>query len=366
MARAAAALIDLDALRHNLQRVREAAPGRHVMAIIKANGYGHGMVRVARVLARADTSADAFGVASIDEAIVLREAGIETPITLLEGFFEAQELALIQRYRLGVVIHHAAQLDILEAHPLSTPIPTWLKIDSGMHRLGFAPGKAQDAWRRLKACRWVANPIRLMTHLASADDRYSTQTLTQLECFHAAISGMEGERGIANSAGILGWPQTHAEWVRPGIMLYGASPFVDGAAVGDLKPVMTLTSKLISVNRFKKGDAIGYAASWVCPQDMPVGVVAIGYGDGYPRHAAPGTPVLVNGKRVPLIGRVSMDMVTVDLSSQPGAQIGDPVTLWGQGLPVEEVARCASTIPYQLLCGVTQRVRIVESGEKND
>ncbi len=396
MARAAVALINLDALRHNLQRVREAAPGCHVMAIIKANGYGHGMVRVARALA----SADAFGVASIDEAIVLREAGIETPITLLEGFFEAQELALIQRYRLGVVIHHAAQLDILEAHPLSTPIPTWLKIDSGMHRLGFAPEKAQDAWRRLKACRWVANPIRLMTHLASADDRHSPQTLHQLECFNAVISGMEGERGIANSAGILGWPQTHADWVRPGIMLYGVSPFVDGAAVDDvqgctnaagagdgmdaggratqgavagcagavdaLKPVMTLTSKLISVNRFKKGDAIGYAASWVCPQDMPVGVVAIGYGDGYPRHAAPGTPVLVNGKRVPLIGRVSMDMVTVDLSSQPGAQIGDSVTLWGQGLPVEEVARCASTIPYQLLCGVTQRVRIVESGERYD
>ena len=280
MARAAAALIDLDALRHNLRRVREAAPGRHVMAIIKANGYGHGMVRVARALASADASADAFGVASIDEAIVLREAGIETPITLLEGFFEAQELALIQRYRLGVVIHHAAQLDILEAHPLSTPIPTWLKIDSGMHRLGFAPAKAQDAWRRLKACRWVANPIRLMTHLASADDRHSSQTLRQLECFSAAIAGIEGERGIANSAGILGWPQTHADWVRPGIMLYGVSPFIDGVAMDDvqgctnaagagcagaaddLKPVMTLTSKLISVNHFKKGDAIGYAASW--------------------------------------------------------------------------------------------------------
>lgn len=363
MARAATALIDLDALRHNLQRVREAAPGRYVMAIIKANGYGHGMVRVARAMA----NADAFGVASIDEAIVLREAGIETPITLLEGFFEAQELALIQHHRLGVVIHHAAQLDILEAHPLSTPIPTWLKIDSGMHRLGFAPEKAQDAWRRLKACRWVANPIRLMTHLASADDRHSPQTLRQLECFSAAIAGIEGERGIANSAGILGWPQTHADWVRPGIMLYGVSPFIDGVAVDDgLKLVMTLTSKLISVNRFKKADAIGYAASWVCPQDMPVGVVAIGYGDGYPRHAAPGTPVLVNGKRVPLIGRVSMDMISVDLSSQPSAQIGDPVTLWGQGLPVEEVAHCASTIPYQLLCGVTQRVKIVESGERYD
>lgn len=363
MTRAAEARIDLTALRHNLARVREAARGVRVMAIIKANGYGHGMARVARVLAHGDDGVDAFGVASVDEAIALREAGIEAPVTLLEGFFEAAELAAVEYYRLSVVIHHAAQLDILETHPLSSSIPVWLKIDSGMHRLGFAPDKARDAWRRLKSCPWVADPIRLMTHLASADDRHSPQTLVQLECFDTAISGIEGERGIANSAAILAWPQTHAQWVRPGIMLYGVSPFVEGMATDEnLKPVMTLNSRLISVNRFRKGDAIGYAASWVCPRDMPVGVVAIGYGDGYPRHAAPGTPVLVNGRRVPLIGRVSMDMVTVDLSSQPEARIGDAVTLWGAGLPVEEVARCAGTIAYQLLCNVAQRVRVVEVG----
>lgn len=362
MTRAAEARIDLAALRHNLARVREAAPGSRVMAIIKANGYGHGMVRVARALTNVDCGADAFGVARIDEAIALREAGIAAPITLLEGFFEAAELAAVEYYRLSVVIHHAAQLDILVAHPLSVPVNVWLKVDSGMHRLGFAPDKAQAAWQRLRDCPWVADPIRLMSHFASADDRHSPQTLAQLECFNTAIAGIQGERTIANSAAILGWPQTHAQWVRPGIMLYGVSPFVDGvAATENLRPVMTLTSRLIAVNRFKQGDAIGYSASWVCPRDMPVGVVAIGYGDGYPRHAVPGTPVLMNGQRIPLIGRVSMDMITVDLSGQLEARIGDPVTLWGEGLPVEEVARCAETIPYQLLCNVAQRVRIVET-----
>ena len=382
MTRAAQAQINLSALQHNLKRVREVSPQCRIMAVIKANGYGHGMVRVARALSFIDAGADAFGVASIDEAVVLRDAGITAPITLLEGFFEPAELMLIQQYSFDVVIHHPAQLNILEVTPLTTPITVWLKVDSGMHRLGFAPEDVPEAWRRLAACRSVRKPVRLMTHLASADDLVSPQTQQQLACFNLATMGIAAERSIANSAAILGWPQTHnapfANWVRPGIMLYGVSPFINGTAAAtsgilphaalahpcaadyDLKPVMTLTSKLIAINHYKKGDAIGYAASWVCPHDMPVGVVAMGYGDGYPRHAVPGTPVLVNGQRVPLIGRVSMDMLSVDLSSQPQAHIGDAVTLWGEGLPVEEVARCASTIPYQLLCGVTQRVKFVE------
>ncbi len=377
--RAAEVCIDLAALRHNLARVREVAPQCRVMAMVKANGYGHGMVRVARTLA--DASVDAVGVASIDEAITLREAGITTPVTLLEGFFETAELTLIQRHDFDVVIHHPAQLAILEATPLAIPIRVWLKIDSGMHRLGFAPEKVADAWRRLTACRSVRGPVRLMTHLASADDLASPQTQQQLACFDVATTGMAAERSIANSAAILGWPQTHRDlshmWVRPGIMLYGVSPFMSSTAAApgilphvafahpcaadhDLRPVMTLTSRLIAINHYRKGDAIGYAASWVCPHAMPVGVVAMGYGDGYPRHAVSGTPVLVNGQRVPLIGRVSMDMLSVDLSSQPQACIGDGVTLWGEGLPVEEVACWANTIPYQLLCGVTQRVRFAE------
>lgn len=358
MTRAAQAQINLYALRHNLQRVREVAPQSRVMAMVKANAYGHGMVRVACVLV--DAGVDALGVASIDEAMMLRDAGITAPITLLEGFFEPAELMLIQQHGFDIVIHHPAQLAILEATPLATPVTVWLKVDSGMHRLGFAAEQVSQAWHRLAACRNVRGSVRLMTHLASADDLASPQTPQQFACFNAATAEIKAGRSIANSAAILAWPQTHDEWVRPGIMLYGASPFINDTAIAhDLKPVMTLTSKLIAINYYKKGDAIGYAASWVCPHDMPVGVVAMGYGDGYPRHAVSGTPVLVNGQRVPLIGRVSMDMFSVDLSSQPQACIGDAVTLWGDGLPVEEVARCASTISYQLLCGVTQRVKFV-------
>lgn len=357
MTRPAQALIDLEALQHNLTRVRAAAPGRRVMAIIKADAYGHGIVRAARAL----TAADGYGVASIDEAIVLREAGVTGPITLLEGFFEASELELIGRHALSVVVHHATQLDILAHTAPQSPVTVWLKIDSGMHRLGFAPPEVKSAWQRLTACATAAKPIGLMTHLARADDASHPATLQQLECFAQATAGLPGERSIANSAAILGWPQTHTGCVRPGIMLYGVSPFIGGrAAEQGLKPVMTLRSALIAVRHCKRGDAIGYGAGYVCPHDMPVGVVAIGYGDGYPRHAQTGTPVLVNGRRVALIGRVSMDMICVDLSTEPGARVGDPVVLWGAGLPVEEVAENAATIAYELLCGVARRVRCVE------
>ena len=359
MTRAAQAQINLHALRHNLQRVREAAPQCRIMAMVKANAYGHGMVRVARALVDAGT--DALGVASIDEAMMLRDAGIAAPITLLEGFFEPAELMLIQQHNLDVVIHHPAQLAILEATPLATPITVWLKVDSGMHRLGFAPEQVPQVWQRLTACPSVRPPVRLMTHLASADDLASPQTPQQLACFNAVTAEIKADRSIANSAAILGWPQTHDGWVRPGIMLYGASPFINSTAMAhDLKPVMTLTSQLIAINHYKKGDAIGYAASWVCPHDMPVGVVALGYGDGYPRHAVSGTPVLVNGKRVPLIGRVSMDMLFVDLSVVPAARAGSPVVLWGENLPVEDVAHAAHTVSYELLCALAARVRVEE------
>jgi alanine racemase len=357
MTRPAQALIDIEALQHNLTRVTAAASGRRVMAIIKADAYGHGIVRAARALA----AADGFGVASIDEALVLREAGVAHPITLLEGVFEASELALVRQHGLSVVVHHAAQIEMLERVAAGAPIPVWLKIDSGMHRLGFAPAQVQPAWQRLMACAAVSQPIGLMTHFACADERANSATQLQLASFQRACQQLPGEHSLANSAAILAWPQTHGDWVRPGIMLYGVSPFSAGRAEEHgLQPVMTLGSTLIAVHQCQRGDAIGYGASYVCPHDMPVGVVAIGYGDGYPRHAQTGTPILVNGQRVPLIGRVSMDMISVDLSDARDARVGDPVVLWGAGLPVEEVAEHAATLAYELLCGVARRVRCVE------
>jgi alanine racemase len=350
--------LDLGALRHNLQRLRAAAPASRVMAAIKANGYGHGLERVARTLA----DVDGLGVACLEEAVKLREAGITTPITLLEGFYHADELPSICQHALDIVIHHAQQIAILEQQPPDSPLRVWLKVDSGMHRLGVPASEARAQWQRLTAISGV-EVIGLMTHLASADDLNDTNTARQLSLFHACCDGLPGERTIANSAGLLGWPQSHAEWNRPGITLYGVSPFIGGrGAQHDLRPVMTLRSELIAVNRLQQGDAVGYGGSWRCPEAMAVGVVAVGYGDGYPRHAAAGTPVLLHGRRVPLIGRVSMDMLTVDLRGQPDASIGDEVVLWGEGLPVEEIAEYAATIPYELLCGVTGRVRIVEKG----
>lgn len=359
MSRAVWAEVNLSALRLNLQRVRQLAPAARVVAIVKANGYGHGIVRVARAL----DGADAFGVASIDEALELRSAGISQRILLLEGFFDPAELPLIQQERLDIVVHHDVQLQVLQRATLDVmqPLRVWVKVDTGMHRLGFAPADLPEVLRRLRACVGITPDLILMTHLARADERGSNVTPQQLACFENYTHAEQSARCMANSAGILAWPRTHYDWVRPGLMLYGISPFgTNSAADEGLVPVMTVKSRLIAVNQFKQGDAIGYGGSWVCPQDMSVGVVAFGYGDGYPRHAASGTPVLVNGQRAALVGRVSMDMITVDLRSQPQAQVGDPVVLWGQGLPVEEVARNAATIPYELVCGITQRVRIID------
>ncbi len=350
--------LDLAALRHNLQCLREAAPGSRVMAAIKANGYGHGLQRVARAL----SDADALGVACVEEAVSLREAGITTPIVLLEGFFHADELPLICQHRLDCVIHHVHQIEVLEQQTLSAPLKVWLKLDSGMHRLGVPANECTALWQRLSAIQDI-EVIGLMTHLANADDLNDKTTEQQLTLFSESCGELPGERTIANSAGILGWPQSHAEWNRPGISLYGVSPLLGGRGEQHgLRSVMTLRSELIAINHLKQGDAIGYGGSWCCPEDMPVGVVAVGYGDGYPRHADAGTPVLINGQRAPLVGRVSMDMITVDLRSLPQAKIGDEVVLWGDGLPVEEIAEHAATIPYELLCGVTGRVRIVEQG----
>ena len=358
MTRPAQIILDLSALSHNLARVRQLAPGRRIMAVIKANAYGHGMVKAAQAL----QDADAFAVASLDEALILREAGISQPLVLLEGFFDAAELPLLTRHQLIPVIHHDDQLSLLERNPPGVTLSVWIKVDSGMHRLGMAPDKLTEVWRRINACPSL-QVLGFMTHLANADYRNDPLTLQQVNAFNQAVEPYPGQSSLANSAAVLTWPQTHGDWVRPGIMLYGVSPFADSVGeTHNLKPVMSLHSRLMAVNRYKCGDRIGYGGAWECPEDMAVGVVAIGYGDGYPRHAKTGTPVLVNNKRVPLIGRVSMDMICIDLRSQPRARTGDPVCLWGAELPVEEIARYAGTIPYELLCRVTSRVH-VQSGD---
>lgn len=348
------AVINLSACQHNLSVAKQTAPDSKCIAIIKANAYGHGIVQIAKAL----TAADGFGVARIDEAISLRDAGITRPILLLEGFSSKKELDLVCEYDFESVIHNEEQVQLLEQN--QTPsIPVVLKVDSGMHRLGFDPGDIKNIINRLKK---VSNIKALMTHLANADDKQDDKTIKQIDVFYKSLDSLSNtETSVANSAGILGWPQSHAQWNRPGIMLYGVSPFVNSIASDhNLKPVMTLSSKIISIKQVKQGEAVGYGGTYVCDKDMTVGIVAIGYGDGYPRHAKSGTPVLVNGRRRALIGRVSMDMICIDLSEDDNdINVYDDVILWGEGLPIEEIAECAETIGYELLCGVTNRVEFI-------
>lgn len=358
MTPAAYAVINLDAVQHNLSVVRSYAPNAKVMAVIKANGYGHGLLRIAEALHQAD----AFAVARVDEGVRLRKAGFKHRIAVLEGFTCAEELDELLRHQLDAVVHSLAQLEILETHAADGACAVWLKLDTGMNRLGFKAKEFDLVYRRLSQCALVKQPINLMTHFASADDVNDDKTATQISLFNETVAGFPGERSLANSAGILGWRQSLSDWVRPGVMLYGISPFPDstGRQLG-LRPVMELHSRLIAVKQVEAGETVGYGGSWTSEKPTTLGVVAIGYGDGYPRYAKAGTPVLVNGRRVPLIGRVSMDMITADLGAGSDAKPGDPVTLWGESLPVEEIAQWADTIPYTLVCGVTQRVQVIEN-----
>lgn len=358
MTRPARARINLTALQHNFNRIRETAPASQVMAIIKANAYGHGLITIARGLAQAN----AFGVASLDEAITLREAGYDRRIVLLEGPFAATELHLVSGYCLDVVIHCSEQVRMLEESHLRRPLNVWLKVDTGMHRLGFEGAEIAGMVQRLDASGCLGE-LRFMSHLACADDTADDYTRQQLEVFDDSLQVLTGERSLANSAAVLAWPDTHYDWVRPGIMLYGSSPLLGSTAADlDLQPVMTLESALISVRSYPQGARVGYGSDWVCPESMPVGIAAIGYGDGYPRHAPSGMPVLVNGRRAQIIGRVSMDMICIDLRGHPQTAVGDTVTLWGEGLPVEEVAEKAGTIAYELLCRVNHRVQFMSTG----
>ena len=355
MLRSASARLDPAALRSNLRRAREAAPGSAVFAAIKAQGYGHGLTWCARELA---DGCEGFAVATAGEGVALRDAGLRVHrICVLNGCADREELRACAAHALEPLVHQSWQLEAIEAGLAASPLRVWLKIDSGMGRIGVPPAVVPAWHARLAAAAAVHGPVGLMTHLASADERDCDYTRQQLATFEQATRGLAGPRSVANSAGVLGWPATHADWVRPGIMLYGCSPFVEGAEPGlGLEPVMTLRTRLIAINQLEAGAPIGYGRTYHCPEAMPVGVAAIGYGDGYPRHAPSGTPVLVGGQRAPLVGRVSMDKITIDLRGVPDAAVGDEVVLWGRGLPVEEVAHAAGTIGYELLCGVHGRV----------
>jgi alanine racemase len=350
--RPAIATIDLRALRHNLGVARRRAPKSRIVAVVKANAYGHGAARILPALAEAEM----LGVACLEEAIALREAGAGQPIVLLEGVYAADELFECFRLGLEVVVHEPGQLRMLELARLPRPLTAWLKVDSGMGRLGFRPEAAASAWRRLRACPAVEK-VRLMSHLARADEPGDPATPEQIRRFVAL--DLPGERSCANSAGLLGWPAAHGDWVRPGIMLYGVSPMPGRSGLDDgLLPVMTLETRLIAVKEVRAGEAIGYGGTWRAPSDRRIGIAAIGYADGYPRHAPSGTPVLVEGRPAPLAGRVSMDMIAVDLAGHPAAAVGARVVLWGEGLPIEQLAARAGTIGYELLCGLAGRVHV--------
>lgn len=359
MSRTTVATIHLGALRHNLARIKEMAAPAKVMAVVKADAYGHGLERVARAL---DGAADAFAVASQGDGLRLRAAGHRQRIVVLSGPDRASDIAEMQRLQLDAAIHHESQLEWLaEASPARGLLRVWLKVDSGMHRLGFAPERAAEVYARLAAMPGIDPEIGLLTHFSESEAFEGSETPAQIRCFSEATTGLSGPRALSNSAGVLGWPEARADWVRTGGLLYGLSVAAGktGADFG-FRPAMTLHTRLVAINHIRRGERIGYNGIWTCPEDMPVGVAAVGYGDGYPRSAVSGTPVLVGDQRVPLVGRVSMDLITLDLRNAPQAQVGDRVTLWGPELPVEDIATQAGTISYDLTCGMTKRVLFVE------
>jgi len=352
--RPARALIDFQALRHNYQLAREVT-GAKALAVIKADAYGHGAVRCAEAL---QDGADGFAVACIEEALELRAGGIRGPVLLLEGFFEADELSLIVEHDLWCVVHSLWQLEAIEKAAMNKPITVWLKLDSGMHRVGLHPADYQGAYRRLLASGKVAK-IVLMTHFARADELHDPTSVQQLAVFEAARQGLVAETSLRNSPAVLGWPQIPSDWVRPGIMLYGATPFDEVQATASrLQPVMTLESKIISVRELPVGEPVGYGARFVTAQPTRVGVVAMGYADGYPRQAPTGTPVQVDGQPSQLVGRVSMDMLCVDLTHLPHAGLGSTVELWGKHVLASDVAKAAGTIPYQIFCNLRRVPRL--------
>jgi len=355
MPRPIRATISAGALAHNLTVAKRHAGGAKVWAVIKANAYGHGVERAARALA----DADGFAVLDFQEAARLRLAGVSKPILMLEGFFKAVDVGQLNKYRLTPVIHNGEQLEILKHTKLEAEIDAYLKVNSGMNRLGFTADTLRPAYNALRMHPQVKS-LTLMSHFADADGPSGIQA--QLDWFNELTKPFEvQQRSLANSAALLRFPEARGDWVRPGIMLYGCSPFADRSAEQlGLKPVMTLTSELIATQRLQAGERVGYGFGYEAVGEMTIGIVGCGYADGYPRHAPTGTPVLVNGKRARIVGRVSMDMISVDISDIPEAYIGSPVTLWGEGLSADEVGAASDTLSYELLCKLTARVPVAE------
>ena len=365
MTQTAVAVIDTAALQHNFRVLKQAAPGCRIVPAVKADAYGHGLVEVARHL----PEADAFAVARVAEGVTLRLAGIKQRVIVLGGCLDTDEVGLAVQHQLDIVLHHAVQFELLDAFDGHGRLDAWIKLDTGMGRLGFDPAEFPQVVQRVSAHPMLNDELRVMTHLACADETGNDMTHRQVERFAHCVSGGDvfaGDVSIANSAAMLAWPETISpsaelkysgeNWARPGLALYGVSP-VEGrtAAELDLQPVMSFRSRLLSVKPLKAGSPVGYGADWVAERDTLLGIAAVGYGDGYPRHVAEGTPVLVDGVRVPLAGRVSMDMIAIDLGQVPDAKPGDPVELWGSHLEVQEIAHCAGTNAYELLTQISPR-----------
>ncbi|WP_158784897.1 catabolic alanine racemase DadX [Pantoea sp. BAV 3049] len=353
MSRPIVATIDTSALRHNLAVARQAAPHSRLWSVVKANAYGHGIDRVWQSFS--DT--DGFALLNLEEAILLRERGWKKPILLLEGFFHADELPILDRYRLTTSVHSNWQIQALAKAKLSAPLDIYLKMNSGMNRLGFQPEQVNHAWHKLRGLENVGE-MTLMAHFAEAE---TSQGITEpMKRIDHAAEGLDCPRSLANSAATLWHRETHYHWVRPGIILYGASPsgkWQDVASSG-LQPAMTLNSELIAVQTLKGGDGVGYGARYRAAGEQRIGVVACGYADGYPRHAPNGTPVWVDGVRTQVVGAVSMDMITVDLTPCPQAGIGSQVELWGNNVKIDEVAEAAGTVGYELMCALAPRVPV--------
>ncbi|WP_174889028.1 alanine racemase [Candidatus Williamhamiltonella defendens] len=351
----ATAIINLKSLRHNLEKIQQYAPKSRLMAVVKANAYGHGLLTVAQAL----KNADYFSVARIEEALTLRSGGIIKPILLLEGFFSLEDLAVLQVNHIETVIHNFEQLVALEKVRLPEPVRVWMKIDTGMHRLGVRLEQADAFYQRLQNCPNVAKPIHIITHLSDVNPHHPVVTDQQIRSFDAFVQGKPGQKSIAASGAILLCPQSHRDVVRPGIALYGISPFEHfiGRDYG-LLPVMTLQSPLIAVREHKAGETVGYAGEWISQTATFLGVLAIGYGDGYPQSAPTGTPVWINDRQVPIVGRVSMDMISVDLGRDSTDKVGDRAVLWGDQLSLEKVASYIGYTAYELVSKLTGRVAI--------
>ena len=353
MRRSARITVHPEALQHNLNRAKQLAPNSKTLAVIKANAYGHGSADTAATLYQI---ADEFAVSCVPEAVVLRDAGIDKPITILQGFQNDQDLRIAEQLKFRLTVHDENQLRLLDNYSSASDnrFDLNIKIDSGMHRLGFQPERAEFLFKSLSAHSQV-NPDNLimMTHFSSADELDNNCTKKQIDVFNKACENISAKKSMANSAGVLGWDASHTDWIRPGIMLYGSSPFSNKTRDDlDLKAAMSFESPVISVHDLKQGDNIGYAASWACPKDMKVAVIACGYADGYPRHASSGTPVWLNGKKTQLLGRVSMDMIVVDASDyqENSIKVGDIAELWGKNLSPDLIATSAETIAYEILC----------------